>query len=176
MLIVFGAACAGVLVEAVVARPNRFSLQLPLTMAGLGGALVAVVWYAAKGATAHKVVAQGAVTVDGPALFVQATVLVLAIGGVLMMAERQLDPSGDAFAPMAAAVPGGSEERDVTVAGWRQTEIYPLTLFAVSGMLLFPAANDLLTMFVALEVLSLPLYLMCGLARRRRLISQEAAL
>ena len=49
-------------------------------------------------------------------------------------------------------------------------------LFAVGGMLLFPAANDLLTMFVALEVLSLPLYLLCGLARRRRLLSQEAAL
>jgi NADH-quinone oxidoreductase subunit N len=30
-------------------------------------------------------------------------------------------------------------------------------------------------MFIALEVLSLPLYLMCGLARRRRLLSQEAA-
>ena len=54
--------------------------------------------------------------------------------------------------------------------------MYPLTLFAVGGMLLFPAANDLLTMFVALEVLSLPLYLLCGLARRRRLLSQEAAM
>jgi NADH-quinone oxidoreductase subunit N len=43
-------------------------------------------------------------------------------------------------------------------------------------MLLFPAANDLLTLFVALEVLSLPLYLLAGLARRRRLLSQEAAL
>src|SRR5207249_29315 len=30
-------------------------------------------------------------------------------------------------------------------------------------------------MFIALEVLSLPLYLMCGLARRRRLLSQESA-
>ena len=49
-------------------------------------------------------------------------------------------------------------------------------MFAVAGMLMFPAANDLLTMFVALEVLSLPLYLLCGLARRRRLLSQEAAL
>ena len=57
-----------------------------------------------------------------------------------------------------------------------QTEVFPLTLFAVGGMLLFPAADDLLTMFIALEVLSLPLYLMCGLARRRRLLSQEAAL
>jgi NADH-quinone oxidoreductase subunit N len=57
-----------------------------------------------------------------------------------------------------------------------QTEVYPLALFAVAGMLIFPAANNLLLMFVALEVLSLPLYLMAGLSRRRRLLSQEAAL
>ena len=31
-------------------------------------------------------------------------------------------------------------------------------------------------MFIALEVFSLPLYLLCALARRRRLLSQEAAL
>ena len=31
-------------------------------------------------------------------------------------------------------------------------------------------------MFVALEILSLPLYLLCGLARRRRLLSQESSL
>ena len=49
-------------------------------------------------------------------------------------------------------------------------------MFAVAGMMLFPASGDLLTMFIALEVLSLPLYLMCGLARYRRLLSQEAAL
>jgi NADH-quinone oxidoreductase subunit N len=54
--------------------------------------------------------------------------------------------------------------------------VYPLLLFALGGMMLFVSANDLLTMFVALEVFSLPLYLMCGLARRRRLLSQEAAL
>ena len=43
-------------------------------------------------------------------------------------------------------------------------------------MMLFPMATDLITLFVALEVLSLPLYLMAGLSRRRRLLSQEAAL
>jgi NADH-quinone oxidoreductase subunit N len=43
-------------------------------------------------------------------------------------------------------------------------------------MLLFPASNDLLMMFVALEVMSLPLYLLVGMARRRRLLSQEASL
>ena len=71
---------------------------------------------------------------------------------------------------------GSVAEKLAAKAGVMQTEVFPLTLFAVGGMLLFPAANDLLTMFIALEVLSLPLYLMCGLARRRRLLSQEAAL
>jgi NADH-quinone oxidoreductase subunit N len=176
MLIVFGAAVVAVLVEAFAPRAYRFQVQLAVTGAGLLGAFVAVVVYAAKGVADWKIAAQGAVAVDGPALFIQGTVLLLALGGVLMMAERSLDPIGDAFAPMASAEPGGFEEQAATGAGWRQTEIYPLVLFAVGGMLLFPASNDLLTMFVALEVLSLPLYVMCGLARRRRLISQEAAL
>lgn len=55
------------------------------------------------------------------------------------------------------------------------TEVFAFVLFALGGMLVFCAADDLLTMFVALEVLSLPLYLLCGLSRRRRLLSQEAA-
>ena len=54
--------------------------------------------------------------------------------------------------------------------------MFPLTLFATGGMMLFGASGDLLTMFIALEVFSLPLYILCGLARRRRLLSQEAAL
>jgi NADH-quinone oxidoreductase subunit N len=81
-----------------------------------------------------------------------------------------------AFAGQAAALPGTEAEREASTEGLDHTEVYPLAMFAVGGMLLFPAANDLLTMFVALEVLSLPLYLLCGLARRRRLLSQEAAL
>jgi proton-translocating NADH-quinone oxidoreductase chain N len=93
---------------------------------------------------------------------------------VLLIAESSHEVS--AFTPQAAAVPGSPEEREGLLAGLSHTEVYPLTLFAVGGMLLFPAANDLLTMFIALEVLSLPLYLLCGLARRRRLLSQEAAM
>ena len=73
-------------------------------------------------------------------------------------------------------MPGSVAEKVATKAGIAQTEIFPLTMFALGGMMLFPAADDLLTMFIALEVFSLPLYMMCGLARRRRLLSQEAAL
>jgi NADH-quinone oxidoreductase subunit N len=174
MLVVFGAATLGVLVEAFVRRGLRPQIQITIALGGLLAGLAAVIAFAAKGT--KGVVVQGAVSVDGPTLFLQGTILLLAIGGVLMMAEPGLDPAGDAFAPMASAQPGSDEERAATAAGWRQTEVFPLAMFAVGGMLLFPAANDLLTMFIALEVLSLPLYLMSGLARRRRLISQEAAL
>ena len=126
----------------------------------------------AHGSPGH-VAAEGAVAVDGPTLFIWGTILVLAFVSVMLIAESSHDVSP--FVAQAAAVPGSAEEREGLLAGISHTEVYPLTLFAVGGMLLFPASNDLLTMFVALEVLSLPLYLLCGLARRRRLLSQEAA-
>jgi NADH-quinone oxidoreductase subunit N len=100
----------------------------------------------------------------------QGTILVLSLFAFLLIADI------DAFAAQASAVPGSNEETRALQSGKIQTEVYPLTLFAVGGMMLFPAANDLITLFVALEVLSLPLYLMAGLSRRRRLLSQEAAL
>ncbi|MGW6462160.1 NADH-quinone oxidoreductase subunit NuoN, partial [Streptomyces sp. NPDC055078] len=95
-------------------------------------------------------------------------------------AERRLDPAVhgnaiDSFAAQGASVPGSDSEKAAVKAGFTTTEVYPLALFAIAGMLVFPAANDLLTLFIALEVFSLPLYLLCALARRKRLMSQEAA-
>src|SRR4029450_13014370 len=83
---------------------------------------------------------------------------------------------GAAGAAQASAVPGSEAERVAISTGLAQTEVFPLTLFALGGMLVFAVSNDLLTMFVALEVLSVALYLLCGMARRRRLLSQEAAM
>ena len=92
-------------------------------------------------------------------------------------AEPTTEPAGWTRSPRRRPrSPAASPSKLATKAGVMQTEVFPLTMFAVGGMLLFPAADDLLTMFIALEVLSLPLYLLCGLARRRRLLSQEAAL
>ncbi|MGZ6747617.1 MAG: NADH-quinone oxidoreductase subunit NuoN [Nocardioides sp.] len=173
MLVVFGVALVGVLVEAFAPRSRRYAVQVTLSLAGLVGALVALV-VAARGNTGSTL--EGAVVVDGPALFLQGTLLVLSVLGVLTMAERFDGTGADAFTPMGAAVPGSPYEAAALRAGATGTEVFPLTLFAVGGMLLFPAAGDLLTMFVALEVLSLPLYILCGLARRRRLLSQEASL
>ena len=187
MLVVFGVACAGVVVEAFVARQHRFVTQVGLAVVGLlvalGGSIyVAMELDELRAADDDAVVARGTITagetlvVDGPTIVLWILILVFAIGGILLFAERRLEGGVSAFAGQAAALPGTEAEREASTKGLDHTEVYPLAMFAIGGMLMFPAANDLLTMFVALEVLSLPLYLLCGLARRRRLLSQEAAL
>src|SRR5215217_5524669 len=83
---------------------------------------------------------------------------------------------GGPFVAQAAITVGSDADRGQAATEMGATEIFPLALFALSGMMLFVAANDLLVMFIALEVFSLPLYLLCALARRKRLLSQEAAM
>lgn len=178
LLVVFGAGVVGVLVEAFAPARARRDLHLVVTLGGLAAALALTGLIGASSSLfAHgspgSLAAMGAVAVDGPTLFIWGTIIALALVSVLLIAESAHEST---FVPQAAALPGSPEEREGLLAGISHTEVYPLTLFAVGGMLLFPAANDLLTMFVALEVLSLPLYLLCGLARRRRLLSQEAAM
>ena len=181
VVFVLGAAAIGVLVEAFAPRTARLAAQLILVFGSLLAALVAVLWAWGENATGggpvEPVLAMiGSYAVDGPSLFLQGTILLLAIVAALFFVERRVDPAGDAFAARASAVPGSQDERDFTAAGWLQTEIWPLFLFAVGGMMLFVSASDLLTLFIALEIMSLPLYLLTGMARRRRLLSQEAAM
>ncbi|GAB4525455.1 MAG: NADH-quinone oxidoreductase subunit N [Anaerolineales bacterium] len=52
---------------------------------------------------------------------------------------------------------------------------YTLLLFSVGGMMLMSAATDLMTIFLALELLSIPLYVLSGFARPKG-ESEEAAL
>ncbi|TVL93577.1 NADH-quinone oxidoreductase subunit NuoN [Streptomyces sp. SAJ15] len=181
-LIVLGAALVGVLIEALLPRRHRYAAQLFTSVVALAAAFAAVLGLAVGdyGTTEAGVAAMGAIAVDGPALFLQGTVLLVALVAVFTFAERRLDPVEhgnrvDSFAAQGAAVPGGEAEQAAVKAGFTTTEVFPLLLFAVGGMLIFPAANDLLTLFVALEVFSLPLYILCALARRHRLLSQEAA-
>ena len=172
MLIVFGAGMIGVLVEAFAPRTQRYAAQVGVALVGLLAALGAVI-----NALDHQGrTLAGAVVVDGPTLFLQGTIVVLSAMSILTMAERFDGAGADAFTAQGASAPGSAQEAAAVRAGATTTEVFPLTMFAVGGMLLFPAAGDLLTMFVALEVLSLPLYILSGLARRRRLLSQEASL
>lgn len=194
LLIVFGTAVTGVLFEAFVARRARYLMQVLLAVGGLAAAFVALVAVGRELPAGGRIALLGAVAVDRPALVLQGTVLLVGIMAVVFIAERNIGagvPEGpgaasaaapavsrglDSFTPQASAVPGSVTELDAARTGVTQTEVFPLIMLAIGGMLVFPAANDLVTMFVALEVLSLPLYLLCGLARYRRLLSQEAAL
>ncbi len=172
ILLVLGMAVISVLVEAFVPRASRRVVQLTLTFATLIGALILVVTLAGERALA----AEGSLAVDGPALFLQGTLLILALMAALLVAEKSVDPAGDAFAARVNALPGSIDEREFTKRGWLTTEVWPLYLFSVGGMLLFVTGSDLLILFIGLEVMSLPLYLLAGMARRRRLLSQEAAM
>lgn len=171
MLILFGAACAGILVEAIVPRGRRYPVQLVLALGALVAAGVAVI----EQADTRILTAGGAIAIDGPTLFLQGSIIVLGAVALLFVGERWLEAGGP-FVAQAAVIAGSPGDREQAARRPGSTEVFPLMLFAIGGMQLFVAANDLLTMFVALEVFSLPLYLLCALARRRRLLSQEAAL
>jgi NADH-quinone oxidoreductase subunit N len=171
LLFVFGAAAVGVLVEAFAPRETRHTAQVAVALVGTVGAFVATLLLSGT----RRVTAGGALAIDGAGLFLQAMLTALAALSILLFAERALDPARSSFVAVAAVPAGSPRDRQLLTATRVQTEVYPLATFALGGMMLFVTANDLLLMFVALEVLSLPLYLMCGLARRRRLLSQEAS-
>lgn len=174
LLIILGGAAIGVLLEAVLRQRQRWWFQVVLSLLSLGGAAVALASYAGDAPEEGITTFSGTLSVDQPALFLWGTLLALAVAALLLIADRSVEPGGG-FVAEAGISPGTIQDRAQVTSTGMQTEVFPLSLFALGGMMAFTAANDLLTMFVALEVLSLPLYLMCGLARRRRLLSQEAA-
>lgn len=123
--------------------------SLPLSLAGLAGALFSV-WLLASGGARGAVLA-GALSADGLSLFLQALVLSVAIATVLLS-------------------PGY-----LRANGLERGEYYALMLFSVVGMLGLVASLELVSMFVALEIMSVALYAMAGLDRARP-ESQESAL
>lgn len=172
LLIVAGAAVLGVIVETFAPRGARRTIQLFLAF----GALIAAFATLVSQAGLRSLEVEGAIALDGPGLLLMGLILLASFVAAMLIAERQLDPAGDSFAPRASALPGSTDERELTARGYLQTEVWPLFLFAVLGMMLFVISNNLLMMFISLEVMSLPLYLLAGMARRRRLLSQEAAM
>lgn len=199
VLLVLAAALVGVVVEAAAPRGRRRTPQVAVATVGLVASGVAAVLLAvdlpARGAAQGEATLAGALVVDGPTVFLWLLLLVVGAGGLALFAERKVDAGLPVFAS-ATTVSAGSVSAGSVAGGTsagsgggsgpadeqaddrteEQTEVYPLLTFALGGMMLFVASGDLLTMFVALEILSLPLYLLCGLSRRRRLLSQEAAM
>jgi len=181
VLIILGAACVGILLEAFLPRSARFVTQVGLAVLALAGALGVLVWrWGTKGQGLADPFSgdfvSGTVLVDGMTQSLWTILFGFGLIAVILYAERRLHAGATAFTPSAAAIPGSVAEREATEAGLVHSEIFPLSLFSLAGMALLVSANDLLVLFVGLEILSLPLYVMTGLARHRRLASQEAAL
>ncbi|HYT77054.1 MAG TPA: NADH-quinone oxidoreductase subunit N [Vicinamibacterales bacterium] len=144
ILIVVLAAIAAMLAEAI-RHPGERMYIAGFGLIGLVGALVASCFLWDTDAVSF-----GVVRADNFSLFIN---IVLCIIGILTMIF-----SHDVI------------ERDDLPAG----EYYALTLFAISGMMLMAAATDLLVIFLALEVLSLAVYVLTGL-RRASAAGAEAA-
>lgn len=100
---------------------------------------------------ASATVMEGSVAVDGIAFFTRLTVYVTTLFVI---------PMGWGYA----------RERGIA-----RPEYEPLLLLSATGMALLGAAADLITLFVALEILSIALYVLAGFARRDRR-SQEASI
>ncbi|MFL6090735.1 MAG: NADH-quinone oxidoreductase subunit NuoN [Aeromicrobium sp.] len=181
LLIVSAGAVLGTLLEALVPRRPRFTVQAAVAFATVLAALADSAYVYAHlrpvGANGQgQLSTEGALSVDGPGVLTWAMLCVFALLSTALFAERRLEGGLSAFTGRAADAPGSPGEAEARAAQLEHAEVFPLALFALLGMMVFATANDLLTLFVALEVLSLPLYVLCGLARRRRLLSQEAAL
>jgi NADH-quinone oxidoreductase subunit N len=100
--------------------------------------------------------------------------------GAFMTVARSVDVDGFAVfflvlvsgVLVVAAILGSGYLRREGIVG---CEYYALALISGSGAMLMASANDLILVFLALEVLSIPLYVLAGFDRRRA-TSQEAAI
>ena len=147
-LFLFGVAITGLLYEALAPKAERL-WHLALAMAGLVAAALATfpLWHWTKSRT----VMAGMVSVDRFSVVSRLLLIAIAALGLLLGTHY--------FARSAEGFRG---------------EFYPLVLFATGGMTLITAAADLIVVFLALEILSLSLYVLTGITGRPA--SSEAAM
>jgi len=140
-------ALALLLQQAFAAKGSRPPFAA-LSIAGLAAALASVAMLATGDGRATMA---GALSADRFALFFQALLLAVALG-VVLLSRSYLRENG-----------------------LERGEYYALVLFSVVGMLGLASTVELVSMFVALEIMSIALYALAGM-RRDRAESQESAL
>ena len=145
--IVAGWACLLLLIDLFIPR-GRKGWTAFLAAAGLAAAMGTLLWGpSAEGGVGFG----GMVAADGFARFLEAVFL---LSGLLVV-------------PLTFDY--------LRRQGIERGEYYVLLLFSLSGMMLMAQAGDLAIVFLALELLSLPLYVLAGIARPR-LDSEESAM
>ena len=145
-LIIIGWACTLLIVDLFIPRDKK-GLTAFLAAAGLVAGLAAAVQQLGM----HDEGFGGMIIVDGYTAVLQ--ILFLGVGLFAVMQSYDY----------------------IKRKGIERGEYYILLLFTLSGMMLMANAGDLIVVFLALELLSLPLYILAGFARPN-LQSEEAAI
>ena len=146
MLVVAGTGMLVLLLDLLPPRESKTHLGT-LALAGLVGALIAAMLRWGKDGRAFR----DMIVLDQQALFFQ-IVIAYAAALVVMLSMDYLRR-----------------------AGRESGEYYALVLFSTSGMLLLASAGDLIVVFLGIELMSLSLYVLCGLFTRD-LESTEASM
>jgi NADH-quinone oxidoreductase subunit N len=147
-IVVTAGALLLVLLDSVMLEKARPYMSL-IAGGTLLGAMIPVIFLANDGP--DRVLFDGAYVVDNFALVLKA--LFLLSGYVVVLLSTNYMAEGDYW----------------------ESEFYSLTVASLVGMLVMASARDLVTMFVALELLSIPAYLLATW-RKRDLRSNEAGL
>ena len=150
VLIVFGWTLVLLVIDLFIPSGRKFWTAW-LGILGLLGATAALAVRFVGAAGTVETAFDGMLTVDGFSLFLQAIFILTAIIGILLALEF---------------LPRNKIERG---------EYYILLLFTTGGMMIMAMAADLIVVFLALELLSIPLYILSGFARPR-VDSEEAAM
>ncbi len=146
LLLVTGWACVLLLVDLFIPR-HRKAITAALSALGLLAATALLLSQFGLEREAFK----GMIVVDGFASFLQLVFLLSGLFGIALAYDYV-------------------RRQDI-----ERGEYYTLLLFTVAGMMLMAQAGDLIVVFLALEMLSLPLYVLTGIARPRP-DSEEAAM
>jgi NADH-quinone oxidoreductase subunit N len=120
-----------------------------LTLVALGAGIACAIWQWDPGD--GKLLVAGALTNDTLALSIAVIVFVTGIATVFLSWRSSVVDSA-----------GGGE-------------YYSLLLFSIGGMVMLASAENLITLFIGLELLSIPLYVLCA-ARTRDRASLESGL
>jgi NADH-quinone oxidoreductase subunit N len=138
-LILVGAGVVLLLAEAIVKRLGHAVLAVCSVVALVAAGIDDVTLWSWKGSSA---VLGGMVAADRFAVFARIVLLAVAVIGV-SFGHHYFERTGEA-----------------------RGEFYPLLLFCTSGMTLIAASANLIVVFLALEILSLSLYVLTGLSVR----------
>lgn len=141
-VLVFAAALAVVVADLFLPAPRR-GLAMPVALAGTLAAVGAAAYDAAGGSRATFCVQRSCSYVEDPFAVVLQVLVLLAAAVVLLLGRHETGPR---------RLPPG--------------EYHFLLLCSVTGMVVIAAARDLLIVLVALEVVSLPAFVLVGLRQR----------